>query len=373
MVKFSLYFYIDKADLTLVSYPIYKPKYGYRLILSTGSTQQWCDMIPEGFYITADDIAASGGTRVNITATGYLPVEMAINETLNLRVGCVQNGVYDINLGAGIHLQGGTIWVNNIIGSENEVQPGQLFPVGGNLPEIKPIELIKFLCAVTGTFPVQASTSGTIIFKPIADVFDWSRAVDWSTRLLSETERPVAKEVEYTVNGWARRNMWRWLEDDTVNGNYDGGIDIDNETLEDSRDIMTFPFAATDGNNVPMYTSERKWDGDAGDWYTEIDYDECKPRVLRMVEGENSEAVGTFDMDMTTVIANKYGSLPATMYHPVVITERFRLTNVQFALVDETRPIYLQQHGAYFALLELTLKGDGTAQAKLLKLTKTED
>lgn len=370
LVKFSIYFYIDRADLTLVSYPIYKPMYGYRLIFMIGSTEQSCDMIPEDYIIMEDDIVAN---RVNITATGYLPIEMTVNQALTLRVGCVQNGVYDVNLGGGIHVQGGTIWVNNIIGSENEVQPGQLFPVGGNLPEIKPIDLIKFLCAVTGTFPIQASTPDTIYFKPIADLFDWSRAVDWSTMLLSETERPVALQTEYTINGWAQQNMWRWLEDETVKGNYDGGIDVDNETLEESRDVMTFPFAATDGNNVPMYNSERKWDGDAEDWYYEIDYDECKPRVLHMIEGNTSEAVGTFDMDMAVVIANKYGSLPATMYHPVVITEMIRMNNVQFALVDETKPIYIKQHGAYFALLELTLKGDGIAEAKLLKLTKTED
>ena len=370
VVKFSIYFYINAADLTVVSYPIYHAMYGYRIIVSVGSDQQYVELLPEDMDIMVTSIVAN---RVNLYATGYLPVEMTVGQTLNMRIGCIDNGIYDIDLGAGIHIQGGNIWVNDIIGSDNEVQPGQAFPVGGNLPDIKPVDLVKFLAAVTGTFPVQASTDYNLIFKPVSDVFDFTRAVDWSDRVLSESTRPVAKKIEYAVGGWAQRNMWRWLEDETVNGDYDGGIDVDDETLEESRDIMTFPFAATDGNNIPVYTSERKWDGDAGDWYDEIKYKEVKPRVLRMIEGNNSEAVGTFDMDMTTVIANKYGELPATMAHPIVITETMRMTDVQMATIDETRPIYLQQHAAHFALLELTAKAGGIAEVKLLKLTKTEE
>ena len=370
VVKFSIYFYINASDLTTIAYPIYRAMYGYLIIVTAGGERQQVELLPENMYIYASSIVAG---RVNISSTGYLPVEMSVGETLNMRIGCVHNGAYDNTLGAGIHIQGGNIWVNDIIGSDNEVQPGQAFPVGGNLPDIKPVDLVKFLAAVTGTFPVQASTDDTLVFKAVSDVFDFTRAEDWSDRLLSDTTRPVAKKIEYSVNGWAQRNMWRWLEDETVNGDYDGGIDVDDETLEESRDIMTFPFAATDGNNIPVYTSERKWDGDAGDWYDEIKYKEVKPRVLRMIEGNDSEAVGTFDMDMTTVIANKYGELPATMAHPIVITETMRMTDVQMATIDETRPIYLKQHAAHFALLELTAKAGGLAEVKLLKLTKTED
>jgi hypothetical protein len=46
---------------------------------------------------------------------------------------------------------------------------------------------------------------------------------------------------------------------------------------------------------------------------------------------------------------------------------------VELSQVDETKPILLKQHGAYFALLKLSDKGNGTAEAKLLRIVKQEE
>lgn len=371
LIKFSIYFYIDKADLRSISAPVYKPKYGYRLDVNINGVTKSVTMLDENYIIMADDINASD--KVPIYATGYLPVSLDIGEWLTIRVSCIHNGQVDMDLGGGIHVQGGTIWINEIVGSLNEVQPTQMFPVEGNLPEIKPIDLIKFLCAVEGLFPVQSSTEDTLILKPVADVFDYSRAVDWSKRLLSPTDRAVAAQGEFTPNGWARHNWWRWKEDDTVVGNYDGSIDVDDETVDEDRDIFVFPFAATDGNNLPMYTAEAEYDADAQQWNVTNKWNKIEPRVLRLIEDVNHDAVGDFDLGMDAVILNHYADLASTMLHPVVITETVRMDDVTFRDVDETKAVYLAQHGAYFALLSLELKSDGTATAKLLKLVKQEE
>ncbi len=376
MVKFSIYFYIDKADLRTVAYPIYKPKYGYRLDISIQGTAQSVVFMPEDTIIMADYI--NSANKVPVYVTGYLPVSMEVGDWFTMRVTCIENGIADIDLpdapdyAPGIHVQGGTLWVNEIVGSLNEVQPTQQYPVEGNLPGIKPIDLIKFLCAVTGVFPVQASTADTLIMKPVSDVFDWTGAVDWSDRLLSPTDRTVAAQQDFTENGWARHNWWRWKEDETVKGDYDGSIDVDDETISESRDIFTFPFAATDGNNVPMYTSERKWNSDTQDWDTTIKWSKVEPRVMRLVDN-GGYAMGDFDMDMSNIINTYYGDLAATMRHPVIITETVRMDDVTFREVDETKAVYLSQHGAYFALLSLELHSNGTAKAKLLRLVKSEE
>ena len=377
MVKFTIIFYINKSDLRAISYPIYKPKYGYRLDISVNGTAQSVVFMPEDTIIMADYINSSN--QVLVYATGYLPISMEVGDWFTMRVTCIHNGIADINLPSapgyesGIHVQAGTLWINEIVGSLNEVQPTQQYPVEGNMPNIKPIDLIKFLCAVTGTFPVQASTADTLTLKPVSDLFDWTRAVDWSSRLLSPTDRTVAAQQDFTENGWAKKNWWRWKDDETVKGDYDGCIEVDDETISDNRDFFIFPFAATDGNNLPMYTSERKWNSDTQDWETTIKWTKVEPRVLRLVEDANGNAVGDFDMDMTNIIATYYGDLAATMEHPVIITETLRMDDVTFREVDETKAVYLSQHGAYFALLSLELHSDGTAKAKLLKLVKQEE
>lgn len=364
LVKYQLVMYINEADL-IRNYPIYRARYGYSLGLRIGSDWHWCTILPEGTTFLADKVVAG---KLNIYATGYLHVDMAVNDEIYLRIGCTSNGVFDPEIESDLHVTGGPLWVSEIIGKEGEVQPGQYYPVEGNLPEIKPIDLIKFLSAVTGYFPLQSSTSARLEMAPVSKVFDFSERVDWSRRLLSTTSRPVAAGQDFSVNGWCKHNVWKWKDDETVAGNYDGSIDVDDETLDDSRVVFEFPFAATDGNNVPLYATEYKQGG-----IPERKYKEVKPRVLSIMQGDNSEAVGYFDIDMKRIISDYYGDLAATMEHPVVITETFRMGDVDIAKVDESRPIYLRQHGAYFALLELKVKGDGTAEAKLLKLKKQEE
>ena len=364
LVRFSLVSYINEADL-IRNYPIYRSRYGYRLGLRVGDTWHWCPILPEGMTFMADKVVAG---RLMIYATGYLDVDMAVNDIIAMRIGPISNGIFNPEIASELHVQGGPLYVSEIVGSEQEVQPGQYYPVEGNLPDIKPVDLIKFLAAVTGVFPVQASTGDTLVMRPVSDVFDWSRAVDWSDRLLSPTSRPVAKENAYTLDSWAQKNWFRWKEDDTVLGDYDGSIDVADETIAAEREVITFPFAASDGNNVPLYEKEVKSGG-----VIETKYKAVEPRVMQMMKGEDDEAVAYFDMDMKRILQDKYGDIIASLEHPVAFTETIRISDVELSQVDETRAVYIRQHVAYFALLELNVKSGGTAEAKLLKLKKQEE
>lgn len=364
LIRYQFVMYINEADLVSVSYPVMRARYGYSLGLRVGNDWHWCQILPEGMTFLAEKVVSG---KLTIYATGYLAVDMAVGDVIAMRIAPISGGVRDPEIASDLHVQGGPIYVSDIVGKENEVQPGQVYPVEGNLPAIKPIDLIKFLAAVTGVFPVQASTADELIMQPVEALFDWDNAVDWSSRVLSESDLPAAQENEYAVNGWAQQNWWRWKQDDTVTGDYDGSILVDDDTLEQSRDVMEFPFAATDGNNIPMYTTE------SGTGNNRTKFNKVEPRVLMMRRGENDEAVGYFDMDMKRILAERYGDLAETLSRPVVITETIRINDVELGSVDESRAIFIAQHGAYFALLELNVKGDGTAEAKLLKLKKQEE
>jgi hypothetical protein len=95
--------------------------------------------------------------------------------------------------------------------------------------------------------------------------------------------------------------------------------------------------------------------------------------VLHMDEDENGYAVGYFDGDMSQIITKYYYNLAATLRQPVVIKETVRMTDLQFMALNETKPIYLAQHRAYFALLSCELSQNGTAKVELLKLKKQEE
>ena len=365
LIRYQFVMYINEADLVRVSWPVVRARYGYSLGLKVGSTWHWCQILPEGMTFLATEKIVSG--KLTLYVTGWLNVEMAVGDTIAVRIAPISNGVTNPEIAADIHIQGGPIYVSEIVGKENEVQPGQLFPVEGNLPDIKPLDLIKFLAAVTGTFPVQASTSDTLVMRPVSALFDWDNAVDWSSRVFDMDNLPTARQNEFAVNGWAQHNWWRWKEDDTVAGDYDGSIDVDDDTLEQNREIFTFPFAASDNNNVPLYTTEVR------NGVPETKYKKTQPRVMRLISGEGDEAVGFFDMDMKRIVQEKYGHLAESLSRPVIVTENIRMNDVELANFDESRAVYLRQHSAYFAVLEMAVKGNGTAEVKLLKLKKQQE
>lgn len=363
VVKFNIQVRVDVED---AGYPVYHPTVGVKLKVNYGGDNVECAVLAEDAAIMAGELV--GGYAV-LDISASVPVSMEAGDRLYVRVDCItSDNPLMVDHSGEIVVNGGTLYISEIVGSENEVQPNQLYPVQGNLPDIKPIELIKFLCAVTGTFPVQSSTASVLTFKHVSDVFDWSHAEDWSRRLLSVTDRPVAAVKDYDVDGWAQQNWFKWKSDATVTGDYNGSINVDNETLDMSRDVITFPFAATDGNNIPMYSTEVKESG--GNVTTEIKWNKVEPRVLRMEQDDSIFTRAFFDIDMSVIVPDVYGDLLASLAHPSVITETIRISDVELADINESKAIYLQQHGAYFALLSLTTKGNETAEVKLLKLTK---
>lgn len=253
------------------------------------------------------------------------------------------------------------------------------FPITSNLPKIKIIDYVKFLSAITGTFPLQVTSDGSVKFMPLSEI--WAHkadAVDWTRRVTGgQLQRP--KGIEFVVSGYAQRNLYKWKADDRVSNVYDGVVAIDNETLEKERVVFEFPFAATNGDNVPMYTGERPNGFHSGGSFGGGDgtkvasekaptYSACKDRILRLMQDANGFATGWFDINMQEIINTKYREVVNTLRYAKVVSVRINIRNMELLNFDETRPIYLAQYASYFAVLEIKAESDGTAEVTLLKL-----
>lgn len=258
------------------------------------------------------------------------------------------------------------------IDSSDEVLKGNNFPIVENLPEIKVPDFIKFLAAITGTYPLQDTQSSTITFVDIATIFgNKGIALDWTRKVIPSYNNDKPKELEYKIDDWAQSNWFRWAEDDRVTGEYDGEITITDATLEATRDIYVFPFAASDGRSVPTYTRGKIngiFGAKTGEGSTEPQYSACKPRILSIRTDDNGKAELYFDLNMQTVISNKYTDLVSVLQSAKVIKDNIRLSNIEILNFNEQIPIYLAQHGAYFAVLEIKAASNGTAEVTMLKL-----
>jgi hypothetical protein len=242
------------------------------------------------------------------------------------------------------------------------VQDGQQYPITDNLPEIKIVDFVRCLAAVTGTFPKQPKqgTTEQVTFVPIDALWNnMPNAKDWSGKLVAQRGENVPKKIEYNLAEWAQNNRYKWKEcDDVAEGYGDGNLTIPNETLDVERDVINFPFAATEGNSIASYEAENNV----------INVRNTEPRLLTLFENENADAAGMFDLAMNDILGTKYAHLAATLRDINIITETFVLSDFELLNFDETIPVYLKQYGAYFAVLEIKSSKAGIAEVQMLKL-----
>lgn len=253
----------------------------------------------------------------------------------------------------------------------DSVPYGAWFPIVENLPDVKVVDMVKFLCAVTGTFPLQKSSGGVVEFAEYDVLMDnISRALDWSDKLRPGARANIPSKIAYKMDGWAKHNYYRWKDDEKVRGRYDGDLVVYNDVLDEERTVITFPFAASDESlgtaEVPMYEKEER--EEEGQIVTEYNYDKCEPRIVS-ISGSGQSMVGTrFRMNMQSIIDEKYGVIAGALMDAKVIEETVELTDREVAEFDETVPVWLAQYGSYFAVLEIKSGSDGMSTAKMIKI-----
>lgn len=243
----------------------------------------------------------------------------------------------------------------------DKVPAGGYYPVEGNLPEIKVIDFVKFLTAITGTFPLQSSENGLVRFVPIDIIWDnLDDAIDWTFKVLGARSDNKPKTLEYKLSEYAQNNRYQWKGSDDDGGvsEFDGNLFIDDETLDVERTVMTFPFAATANQNIPLYEIDN--DGKASHKGT-------SDRIMR-VTNNNGNAHLVFDLNMQDIIDDKYAKLTNSLQHTKLIKEKMMLSMLDIVGFDETKPVWLGQYGAYFAVTEIKLNDNGLSDVTLLRI-----
>ncbi len=231
---------------------------------------------------------------------------------------------------------------------------GAIFPLYRNLPDWTVSDFLKNLMKIEGLF-AYSTDEKTIVFVTIGDLYAArGQALDWTDRIVSAGGAPTETTVVY--GNFARRNWFKWAEDETVKGNHDGYIDIDNENLDREIDLVTVDFAPTEGDRIPVWS------------YTEgaSEWQEVEPRILKQQEGGPKLS---FDgLDWPTLIDTKYRSYRNMIARIRSVKVSVALDTWELTRFDATIPVYVRQWGHYYAVMKLTAKGNGLADAELLQM-----
>lgn len=258
------------------------------------------------------------------------------------------------------------------IKQSDEVPYGGNFPIGKNLPDIKVTDFLKCICILTSTFPSQLFIGGTLTFADIVNLWEAkAQAVDWTKKLIPSEASNHPRQTDFSVEDYCQHNIYKWKEDDTVYQQHNADMTIDNKTLEYTQDVCTLPFAATDGNRIPIYEWESKqytFGRTTRTVQVATKYKACKDRIVNLTKNDAGYAELAFNIDLQSIFDSKLEKLRKTVANPHQIVERFNLSDLEILDFDETKPVYLAQYGAYFAVLEIKTTSSGYSEVTVIEL-----
>lgn len=240
-----------------------------------------------------------------------------------------------------------------------KISIGEKFPLVPNLPDMKQIDFIKAIASMVGLFALPDGTNG-IKFIPFDNLSaNKSKAVDWTNKVIMAYNSVTPRDLKYTLDNIAQNNVFRYKEDDKVTGNYDGNIQVEDATIEYTRDAITLPFSDCDTKGevayIPLYSYNEKG---------ELQYNKTNPRIL-LLDGVKGIFKG---LEWSTLIANNYQTYKELINNAKVITEYIRLNSIELRDLEMDVPVYLSQYGCYWAIIEIKTKENDICECKLLKI-----
>lgn len=228
-----------------------------------------------------------------------------------------------------------------------------------NLPDIKIIDFIKTIASILGVFAVPTNDAN-IRFVSIEELIkNKLKAKDWTRKVIASFKENKPSGISFSLDGFAQKNLYSWKDENTVLGEYDGYIYVDDQTIEVEKEAITLPFAPSEMYNgvakIPLYSYDK--DGN-------LQYDKVDPRLL-VLSGINGSFNG---LDWNSLLQRNYVKYQEAVRRPVIITEKIEISDFDLKELDVTVPVYLGQYGRYYAIISVKAEDTGICECKLLQL-----
>jgi hypothetical protein len=202
-----------------------------------------------------------------------------------------------------------------------------------------------------------------------------ARALDWSGKL-DISERP---EVDYQLEGFARRNFYRFAADDKdpfLEPNEGRGeLIVDNENLPAEKDVFTSKFApvpvlpSLQDSRVMgrVFTGEKyTFDGFSYNLNADAKVEDFAPRVAILspagatVEVEGQTGVNEINYEVNAAalsferaLRDNYRVFQTVFQNTKVVEALFLLDLRDVQTLDFTRPVYVEYFGDYFYIEQI--------------------
>ena len=256
----------------------------------------------------------------------------------------------------------------------SDVNTGGFYPIIPNLPDITCAEFINQCCMLTGLFPyVSPATPSTLNFYSAADLYtNKSAAQNWSKYLIKESDyMSEGEDIEHALDGFSQRNTLNYAKDELNQLDTSGLITVNNTNIEYESELFRMFFAAgrrASVNNAivdyPLYDVSIK-DG----VLIRNKTNQSLP-ILGKIENVSSVNYLTFPdaLKFSAIKTSRYTEYQSLVASPRILKEKFRLTPRLTTAIDVRIPVYLEQYGQYYAILEAQVDGEYNANVTLLEI-----
>lgn len=272
-----------------------------------------------------------------------------------------------------------------------------------NLPNMSCFEFMKAVYYMNGAMPILDKDGETItamFYNELRDKVYEGVAVDWSKKLSGYRNRQSEK-IKFASNSFAKRNYYQMAystkdmteqekndELDVFDTGY-GSIDIDNATLDDTKNIYKSPFypGIMQDRQFPLTIVGRTtkiWNG-MGEYTTEArpiygllvyrslnnefeDVSDVSRRYSQSKMGAEFKQIRMNAFNPFKDMSDVFGYLQDIMSRFVIVKEELMLTELDILALDFSMPVYLEKYNSFFAISTLQRDNKGVFKAELIKL-----
>lgn len=232
------------------------------------------------------------------------------------------------------------------------------YPIISNLPDIKQVDFIKMIAAISGTFAVVVNDT-TLGFFSVDDIMSKRhKAYDWTRKVVASFKENKPQEISYSLDDFAQHNLFRWKDDIAVKGDYNSALYVEDETIEMERIAIELPFAATDMSlgraSIPLY--------DYSGSETIGEMNSVEPRLLIEVNNTGKSKASFEGLKWETLLRKNYGTYQKIIRSPIVVSEKIEISDIELKELDVTIPVYLGQYGRYYAIISVRAENTGICE-----------
>jgi hypothetical protein len=213
-----------------------------------------------------------------------------------------------------------------------------------NLPDISQIDILKLVSILTNSIWIPDSFNKVLNIKTLANL-DKLNSIDWSDKFDQQSEF-----VENKLEKYGQTNELLYDNDDTIPSDLGKEtFEIFNQSLEDVKEYITIPFAASNDIRLSIYNLATM------NIYNDTErINELNPRILYYYNNSEppSYTLARFsELDWRTLKENYYKNWFLSLYRTRKIEGLADLKKLDVLGFDFTKLVYIDYFKAYFFVL----------------------